>query len=57
MKELHDIATSHVSGEDVVGAIFDHHKQKAKRDKEPHRASIGQPNKRNKKDMGGTMKC
>jgi hypothetical protein len=34
MKELLDIATNHVSGEDTVGAIFDHHKQKAKHDKE-----------------------
>jgi hypothetical protein len=34
MKELLDIMTSHASGEDAVGAIFDHHRQSAKRDKE-----------------------
>jgi hypothetical protein len=27
--------TSHASGKDTVGAIFDHNKQKVKRDKEP----------------------
>jgi hypothetical protein len=33
-KELLDIATSHTLGEDAVGVIFDHRKQKAKHDKE-----------------------
>ena len=31
-KELLDIATSHASGEEAVGAIFDHLEGKARRD-------------------------
>jgi hypothetical protein len=31
-KEFFDIATNHASGEDEVGAIFDHRKQKVVRD-------------------------
>jgi hypothetical protein len=50
MKELLNIATCHAWGEDELGAIFDHRKQKAKHDKEPDRGFSGQPNKRNKKD-------
>jgi hypothetical protein len=40
--------TTHASGEDTVGAIFDHHRQKVKRDKEPDGGSRGRPNKRKK---------
>lgn len=34
-KELLDIATTHTSGEDAVGEIFNHRRHNAKRDKEP----------------------
>lgn len=34
-KELLDIATTHASGEDAVGAIFRHRGLKAKHDKGP----------------------
>lgn len=47
-KELLDITTTHASGENAVGAIFSHHKQKAKRDKEPDRGPRGRPNKKKK---------
>lgn len=34
-KELLDIATTHASGEDAVGAIVNHRRHNAKHDKEP----------------------
>lgn len=49
--ELLDITTSHASGEDVVGAIFDHRKKKAKHDKELDEGFGGWPDKRKTKDM------
>jgi hypothetical protein len=45
-KELLDIATSHASGEEAVGAIFDHARGKAKQDED---ASEGTSNRLNKK--------
>lgn len=41
--------TSHASGEDAMGAIFDHHKQKVKHDKEPDGGIGGRLDKRKKK--------
>jgi hypothetical protein len=55
MKELPDIATTHALGEDAVGVIFSHRKQKAKRDKEPDRGPGGGPIRERKKG-GGTTK-
>lgn len=37
-------------GEDAVGAIFDHRKKRAKRDKEVDGGTNGQPKKRKKKE-------
>lgn len=48
MKELLDIAMTHASSEDTVGAILNHRMQKAKRDKEPDCGPRGRPNKRKK---------
>jgi len=45
-KELLDIATSHASGEEAVGAIFDRPKGKVKRDED---AGEGASNRSNKK--------
>jgi hypothetical protein len=47
-KELLNIATTHASIKDAVGTIFDHRRQKAKRDKEPVGGSGGWPDKRKK---------
>jgi hypothetical protein len=50
-KELLDIATSHASGEDAVGAIFDHSKGKAKRNKDADEGAsnrFGKKKKNNK---------
>ena len=48
-KELLDIATSHASGEEVVGAIFDHLKGKAKRDEDTGEGASNHPNKKKNK--------
>jgi len=57
IRELHDIATSHASGEEVVGAIFDRNKDKAKW--EESTASEGGTShfhgKKNKKEIGGSL--
>jgi hypothetical protein len=50
-KELLNIATSHASGQDAMGAIFCHCRQKAKHDKESGGGLGGWPDKR-KKDEG-----
>jgi len=47
-KELLDIATSHASGEEAVGAIFDRLKGKAKRDKDVGEGASNCPNKKKK---------
>jgi hypothetical protein len=50
-KELLDIATSHASGEDTVGAIFDRSKGKAKRNKDADEGAsnrFGKKKKNNK---------
>jgi hypothetical protein len=44
-KELLDIATSHVSSEEVVEAIFDRPKGKAKWDKDASEGTSNCPNK------------
>lgn len=44
-KELLDIAITHASGEDAVGAIFNHRSQKAKHNKEPDGGFGGRPDK------------
>lgn len=54
--ELLDIATTHTSGEDAVGVIFHHRRQKAKRDKDPKGDLEGGPIKERNKDRG-TTKC
>lgn len=46
--KLLDIATTHALGEDAVGAIFNHRRQKAKHDKEPDEGFGGRANKRKK---------
>ena len=48
-KEILDIATSHASGEEAVGAIFDHLKGKSKRDKDPCEGASNRPNKKKNK--------
>ena len=48
-KELHDIGTSHASGEEAVGAIFDRLKGKAKQDEDADEGASNRPNK--KKNM------
>ena len=42
--------TSHASWKDTVGAIFDHRKKRAKRDKEVDGGTNEQPKKRKKKE-------
>ena len=48
-KELLDIATSHASSEEVVGAIFDHPKGKTKRDEDAGEGASNHPNKKKNK--------
>ena len=48
-KELLDIATSHASGEEAVGAIFDHLKGKSKRDEDVGEGASNRPSKKKKK--------
>ena len=50
-KELLDIATSHASGEEVVGAIFDRLKGKAKRDEDVVKGASNRPNKKKNKQQ------
>jgi hypothetical protein len=49
-KELLDIMTNHASGEEAIGAIFDHAKGKAKRDEN---AGVGNSNHLGKKKNNG----
>ena len=44
-----DITTSHASGEEVVGAIFDRLKGKAKRDEDTGEGAFNRPNKKKNK--------
>ena len=46
---LLDIATSHALGEEVVGAIFDCLKGKAKRDEDAGEGASNHPNKKKNK--------
>ena len=48
-KELLDIATSHTSGEEAVGAIFDRRKGKAKRDEDAGEGASNRPVKKKNK--------
>ena len=48
-KELLDVATSHASGEEVVGAIFDRLKDKAKRDEDASKGASNHPSKKKNK--------
>ena len=48
-KELLNIATSHASGEEAVGAIFDRPKGKAKRDEDIGEGASNRPNKKKNK--------
>ena len=48
-KELLDIATSHASGKEAVGAIFDRLKGKAKRDEDASEGASNRPNKKKNK--------
>ena len=48
-KELLDIVTSHASGEEVVGAIFDHPKGPAKQDEDISEGTSNCPNKNKNK--------
>ena len=45
-KELLDIMTSHASGEEAVGAIFDRSKGKATRDEDADEGSFDHSNKK-----------
>ena len=45
-KELLDIATSHASGEEAVGAVFDRTDDKARRDKAADEGASDRPAKR-----------
>jgi hypothetical protein len=47
-KELLNIATSHASGEEAVGAIFDHARGKAKRDEDADEGASNRLKKKNK---------
>ena len=49
-KELLDIATSHASGEEVVGAIFDCSDGKARRDEDAGEGASNRPAKRKKQE-------
>ena len=48
-KELLDIATSHASGEEAVGAIFDRSNGKARRDKDTDKGASNRSTKRKNK--------
>jgi hypothetical protein len=48
-KELLDIATSHASGEEAVGAIFDHPWGKAERDEDGGEGTSNRSNKKRNK--------
>ena len=48
-KELLNIATSHASDEEAVGAIFDRPKGKAKRDEDAGEGASNRPNKKKNK--------
>ena len=48
-KELLNIATSHALGEEVVGAIFDRLKGKAKWDEDAGEGASNRPNKKKSK--------
>jgi hypothetical protein len=55
-KELLDIATRHASGEEAIGAIFDHAKGKAKRNESASEgASNRQGKKKNKRNNEGSL--
>ena len=55
-KELLDIATSHASGEEAVGAIFDRPMGKAKRDEDAGEGASNHPNKKkNKQQREGSL--
>jgi len=55
-KELLDITTSHASGEEAVGAIFDRSRGKAKRDKDADEGPSDRSNKKkNQKGCGGSL--
>jgi hypothetical protein len=56
-QELLDIVTNYVLGDGAVGAIFNHCKQKNKRDKDPDGGFDGQPDKRKKRTCGSMAKC
>jgi hypothetical protein len=49
-KELLDIVTKHVLGEDIAGAIFDHHKENAKHNKETDENTGNRHVRKKKKD-------
>ena len=53
-KELLDITTSHASGEEAAGAIFDCPKGKAKRDEDAGEGASNRPNKKNKQRCEGS---
>ena len=48
-KKLHDVTTSHASGEEAVGAIFDRLKGKAKQDEDASEGTSNCPNKKKNK--------
>ena len=48
-KELLDIATSHASNEEAIGAIFDRLKGKAKRDEDTGEGASNRPSKKKNK--------
>jgi hypothetical protein len=48
-KELLDITTSHASGEEAVGAIFDHPRGKAERDEDGGEGTSNRSNKKRNK--------
>ena len=52
-KEILDIATSHASGEEAVGVIFDCPKGKAKQDEDAGEGASNRPNKKNKQRREG----
>ena len=55
-KDLLDIATSHASSEEAVGAIFDHPKGKAKRDEDAGKGASNRPiKKKNKQRRKGSF--
>ena len=54
-KELLDIATSHASGEEAVGAIFDRSDSKARWDQDAGEGASNCPNKKNKQRCEGSF--